>query len=408
MWIIIQDLFARAAESEFFYGGLALGALGSLLGALHVIWRALQVIAGRRWTAVVTVDSRSEVYRHLCLWIEASGVLAHVRHVRTTAGEDTLFAPEGGPFWFRRGGRLCRYDRWMDNKTRIGRVGRPMEVITLTLPFGRPGIVQGWIDEGARLAAERAWKGPTLHVLRGDWWSDVGQVSNRPLSSILSDDDRVERLGQDMRWFFAAEEWYAQRGVPWRRGYLLHGPPGTGKSSVIRALASDLGAGIASVSLTGSQITDDDLREGLACAPERSLIVLEDIDAMFTQRTAGEDGAKLSFSGLLNAIDGVAAQEGRVLVMTTNHRDRLDPALIRPGRADVHVELGPVGADTAARLFLRFFPGEDGLAKDFRDRLGPRLLTPAALQGWLLSQASDARAAATAQGLIEAPILAAE
>ena len=408
MWIIIQDLFARAAESEFFYGGLALGALGSLLGALHVIWRALQVFAGRRWTAVVTVDSRSDAYRHLCLWIEASGVLAHVRHVRTMAGGDALFAPDGGPFWFRRGGQLCRYARQMDNKQRTGRGGRPMEIITLTLPFGRPETVQGWIDEGARIADERAWIGPTLHVLRGDWWADMGQVSNRPLGSILCDDDRVDRLAQDMRWFFGAEDWYAQRGVPWRRGYLLHGPPGTGKSSVIRALASDLGAGIASVSLTGSQITDEDLREGLACAPDRSLIVLEDIDAMFTQRSAGEDGTKLSFSGLLNAIDGVAAQEGRVLVMTTNHPERLDPALIRPGRADVHVELGPVGAETAAQLFLRFFPGEDGLAMEFRDRLGPRMLTPAALQGWLLSHASDARAAATAHGLIEAPALAAE
>jgi chaperone BCS1 len=85
--------------------------------------------------------------------------------------------------------------------------------------------------------------------------------------------------------------------------------------------------------------------------------------------------------------------------MTTNHPGRLDPALIRPGRADVHVELGLVCADTAARLFARFFPGEPGLAAAFRENLAGLRFTPAEVQGWLLSHAADPVMAAAARGL---------
>ncbi|MEM8729710.1 MAG: AAA family ATPase [Pseudomonadota bacterium] len=407
MFTFVQELFARAVESEFFYGGLALGVLGAGLGVLRALWRLVSDLLTRRWTAIVTVDTRTQAYRHLSLWIQHSGVLAHVRHLRNSP--DTGLAPDGGPFWFFHQGHLCRYDREIDMRTRTGQDARPLERITLRLPLARPDIARDWIEQGAQIAAELVWAGPSLHVLRGDWWSELGTLSPRGLETILADDDRIDRLVEDLRWFFASEEWYRQRGVPWRRGYLLHGPPGTGKSSLIRALASDIEAGIASVSLSAPQMTDEDLREGLATAPQGALLVLEDIDAMFSGRQSGDAGAQLSFSGLLNAIDGIGAQEGRALVMTTNHPGQLDPALIRPGRADVHVELGPVRPETATGLFRRFFPGEEALAEAFCAALGDQSVTPAALQSWLLLHASNPAQAATAEGLHAAPtVLAAE
>ncbi len=123
------------------------------------------------------------------------------------------------------------------------------------------------------------------------------------------------------------------------------------------------------------------------------------VDAVFTRRESGEKRSGVSFSGLLNAIDGVAAQEGRALVMTTNHKERLDPALIRPGRADVHTELGLVGAPTARRLYERFFPGERDLAGVFEQRLGDQQHSPAQIQGWLLANSADPMVAAHASGL---------
>jgi chaperone BCS1 len=92
------------------------------------------------------------------------------------------------------------------------------------------------------------------------------------------------------------------------------------------------------VNLSGDDMTDDTLNRLLSDAPERSIILLEDVDAMFSERDQMRK-SKLSFSGFLNALDGVRSQEGQILFMTTNHRERLDPALLRPGRADVHVNL---------------------------------------------------------------------
>jgi chaperone BCS1 len=236
----------------------------------------------------------------------------------------------------------------------------------------------------------------------------MGALQGRGLDSVLCDDDRLTAIAADLRRFLSAQDWYLQRGIPWRRGYLLYGPPGTGKSSALRALATDLQLDLALIDLCRPGLTDDDLRELMFCAPASAIIAMEDVDAVFRGREAADQKGGISFSGLLNAIDGVAAQEGRALVMTTNHREKLDPALIRPGRADVQVEIGLIGAATAARLFLRFFPDEAAAATRFATRIGDRRLTGAEVQGWLLAHADTPAAASEAAGLFPPVLIAAE
>lgn len=94
---------------------------------------------------------------------------------------------------------------------------------------------------------------------------------------------------------------------------------------------------------------------------------------------ASEEGRRVSFSGLLNALDGVRSQEGRILFMTTNHREKLDPALLRPGRADVHVKLDYASYQQIVRLFLRFYPGSDALAQEFARKLPDKKVSMAKL-----------------------------
>ena len=91
------------------------------------------------------------------------------------------------------------------------------------------------------------------------------------------------------------------RGIPYRRGYLLHGPPGCGKSSFIYALAGHLSFDICMLSLNSEGLTDDRLELALSNVPQQAIVLLEDIDAAFVQRKAGEAGrGGVSFSGLLN------------------------------------------------------------------------------------------------------------
>lgn len=107
------------------------------------------------------------------------------------------------------------------------------------------------------------------------------------------------------------------------------------------------------------------------------------------RRRKGRRGG-VSFSGLLNALDGVRSQEGRILFMTTNHKEKLDPALLRPGRADVHVELCNATFSMIKELFLKFYPNEEHYANEFAKKLPERKLSMAKLQGHFLRHRGSA------------------
>jgi len=139
---------------------------------------------------------------------------------------------------------------------------------------------------------------------------------------------------------------------------LLHGPPGSGKSSFIQALAGSLSYDICLLNLSERGLTDDKLNYLLSNAPERSFILIEDVDAAFNKRVqTSEDGyqSSVTFSGFLNALDGVASGEERIIFLTTNHFDRLDPALIRPGRVDLAPSVDDAVPEQARTLFTNFY-----------------------------------------------------
>lgn len=103
----------------------------------------------------------------------------------------------------------------------------------------------------------------------------------------------------------------------------------------------------------------------------------------------GKGRKSVSFSGLLNALDGVRSQEGRILFMTTNHPEKLDPALMRPGRADYHALINYASYDQMKNMFLKFNPGEEELAQKFARSLPDKKLGMAKLQGLFLRYKND-------------------
>jgi chaperone BCS1 len=199
-----------------------------------------------------------------------------------------------------------------------------------------------------------------MYSSRGMEWARFGDPRRkRPLQSVILDKGIKERIVDDVKDFLKRQEWYVDRGIPYRRGYLLYGPPGSGKSSFIQALAGELDFGVAIINLSERGMTDDKLAHLLTKLPPRTILLLEDADAAFRNRRQvdeeGYSGGTVTFSGLLNAMDGVAAGEERISFLTTNHIDRLDGALIRPGRVDMTVRIGEATRHQAAEMWDRFY-----------------------------------------------------
>ncbi|TAQ86032.1 hypothetical protein B7494_g5642 [Chlorociboria aeruginascens] len=242
--------------------------------------------------------------------------------------------------------------------------GVPHEIVTFTTLYRDRHIFEDIFSEAHGLAMS-AQEGKTImYTSRGIEWEQFGEARRkRPLESVILDQGIKERIVNDVKDFLQRQKWYVDRGIPYRRGYLLYGPPGSGKSSFIQALAGELDFGVAIINLSERGITDDKLAHLLTKLPPRTILLLEDADAAFRNRRQvdadGYGGGAVTFSGLLNALDGVAAGEERIAFLTTNHIDRLDEALIRPGRVDMTVRIGQATRYQAGEMWDRFYGDVD-------------------------------------------------
>merc|ERR1712113_706228 len=163
---------------------------------------------------------------------------------------------------------------------------------------------------------------------------------------------------------------YFKHGIPYKRSYLFHGVPGSGKSSLIQALAAKYERNLAFLQPTHPKMTDEAFKTCIQSAPANSLIVLEDIDALFNKdRSKKVHSCPLTFSGLLNGLDGVGNPDGQIFIMTTNFVDRLDSALIRSGRVDLHIEFPLATNEQLRKMFLLFYPERKEMAQLFCDQI---------------------------------------
>lgn len=233
-------------------------------------------------------------------------------------------------------------------------------------------------------------------------WTRALAKPKRPIDSVILRDQVADEIRRDATEFLASSEWYRRLGVPYRRSYLLYGRPGCGKTSFVTALAGELNLNVCVLSLNKPYLNDDSVNSSLRSAPPNAIILIEDIDVAFPTREASQKAMRsrgnsfannsapnVTFSGILNAIDGIASQEGRIFVMTTNSKDELDAAIMRPGRVDRAAEFHLASPAQAHQLFLRFYPEESDLATDFSKHIVPDLISMAALQGLFMLFKTD-------------------
>ena len=188
-------------------------------------------------------------------------------------------------------------------------------------------------------------------------WRVRSHRASRSFRSVILPAEMQEEIVADLTSFTESKARLVRLELPWRRGYLLSGPPGTGKTSLSLAIAGTLSFNLYSLSLTDIE-SDGMLRQAVGSLRANSVLVIEDIDAYSVSHdrdhNAARDG-KLSLSGLLNSLDGFETPNGLVTVVTTNHADRLDPALVRSGRLDRMFHLGTMQKAGIERLFTWFY-----------------------------------------------------
>lgn len=393
-------------------GGLVLMLAGGVLYHLKRLPGLLYDLLERFCILKLEILDDDEAYQWLQVWLAEKlqhtlSVSVVTRRNRPHEADDetpagranrpaVYFVPAVGTYFFRYQGRFVTLNRDRqenaaspsllpaanggDPKTLL----RNKETFTLRIFSRDKALARQLVEECRERAIPDDGKVDIL-VANFGYWSPGTRIQPRPLDSVILDGRQAEELLDDVKEFLASAEWYRQVGVPYRRGYLLYGPPGNGKTSVVKALAGELDLSIYLLMLSDPDLNDNRINDLLAKVPERNVLLLEDVDCAFVKRKRGngKDGG-LTFSGLLNAIDGVASPEGRIVVMTTNHLERLDAALVRPGRADVKLAFGDATADQARRLFERFFPGHAHLARDFARRVGDRRASMAMLQDYLM------------------------
>ncbi|CAN6319887.1 unnamed protein product [Urochloa humidicola] len=216
-----------------------------------------------------------------------------------------------------------------------------------------------------------------------DVWTHVPFDHPKTFDKLAMDPAKKKDIIDDLDMFRNGKEYHERVGKPWKRGYLLYGPPGTGKSTMVAAMANYLKYDVYDFELTSVK-TNTELRKLLIETKSKSIMVFEDIDCSLDltgkrktkeeddsdkdkdgdgdpsrpDKTAATKQSSVTLSGLLNFIDGLwsACGEERLIVFTTNHVGKLDPALIRTGRMDKKIEMSYCDFESfkfLARMHLR-------------------------------------------------------
>lgn len=346
--------------NDFALQGGALAIAGWAAYRLQGIGSWISQSFRRRVTTTLTIQSDSQKFIPVLAWL--SKRLHNHRDLQPGENGKLVIAPGWSWLWYKRRPMLINYHR----EKATGSRSIDLDTVYISMiGLGRTDA-ESLMTEAIEESVDKSMK--KVYVSDG-WGFSERQIPKRDISTVILPGDVGDDIIEDLQRFLDSEEWYATHGVPYRRGYLLEGLPGTGKSSLALALATKLDLPVYLPKLSGT--SDSQLRETFGRIPKQSIVLIEDVDCVSpaTQsREVKDEDTKpiigLSLSGLLNAIDGLEAPHGIIFIFTTNNADNIDSALLRPGRVDRRIKFTNLDQSQAERMVDRF-----GITGEHRERL---------------------------------------
>ena len=399
MFEFLKGIFT--GQNQFASGGLLLMIIGGLSVYLRAVPENIWHWIVSQTTMVITVKDDDAAFVWVKEWFLEQNFLKRIRRVdldTTMRNQRIALIPAPGLHWFWYGGRP--FQVWFTRSEDVReRTAKRVESLTFRTIGRKRAFLEKFVDDVVQCHIKRQGVQSYLYTYNDGWDYMYGYLP-RTLDSVLLEPGEKEHLVEDIAQFRRSKQRYARLGVPYHRGYLLYGPPGTGKTSLVSALAAHFGLSIYTVNLT--DFNDRSLMNAVSDVPANSILLFEDIDCMKGSKarpstsstvkegivSAGVENAtahnSVTLSGLLNVLDGFYAPSSVLFVMTTNHIETLDEALLRPGRIDYKLYLGRASDRQKVELYRRFFPdATEAEARTFVETVSSAQ-TMAEFQGLLL------------------------
>ena len=203
----------------------------------------------------------------------------------------------------------------------------------------------------------------TIKFNRQDYWNNLieldGEDEVQGMDHIFLPEGQQREILQTVDRFIANKSKYMKYGRAYKLSFLLEGKAGMGKSSIAKSIAARLGRKLYILNLACKDLSEGVLIGLIAEIEKDSVLLIEDVDSFFEGRKSGESPIKVSFPTLLNVLDGgFTTGNGLITFITANHAEKMDRALIRPGRVDKIIHFGEMSRDQFDQACLELVPNE--------------------------------------------------
>jgi chaperone BCS1 len=344
----------------------------------------------RELTTELIITSQNKVFHELLKWIDKKYRNKNFRKIKLTNGrwgynDETTTSIGYGFHWIRYKNKffLINLNKESSNQSEYDK-----ETMTILIIGRSRKIFDELVKEVSTIDLDLT---KTKVYKMEDSWSYIKDQQKRSLNSIFIEKYKKDLLIDTLSKFIENEQWYIDNGIPYQLGILLYGAPGTGKTSLIKAIAGYLNYPI--YYLSPKKLGK--IETAMSTLSDKCIVVVEDIDSNYLTHTREvinnstsvddklmEEFSTISLSEVLNSLDGMFSVHGRILIATTNHIESLDAALIRPGRIDLKIEVGYVNNEILKDFLNKFYPNNK--TKTINLELKPNL-TIAALQNLVLN-----------------------